>query len=189
MGERLDLGNGHVAAHFRGGWGRPVARWAPDIGAALKPEVDARWRDLVARFGPERAARMADTDRNLYIFPNLVIQDHFAVTIRTFQPLGPDRLEVTSWALAPVDESPEMRSVRLANYLTFWGPAGFATPDDIEALETAQRGFADQEVVWCDVSKGALREGSQDVEGTSADELQLRAFWRRWRSCLEAAGA
>jgi p-cumate 2,3-dioxygenase subunit alpha len=187
LGERLELGNGHVAAHFRGGWGRPVARWAPDIPAPLKPEVEARRRDLDGRFGPERAARMTEIDRNLYIFPNLVVQDHFAVTIRTFQPLGPERLEVTSWALAPVDESIDMRSVRLANYLTFWGPAGFATPDDIEALETAQRGFADREVVWCDVSKGALREGSPDVEATSTDELQLRAFWRHWRTCLEGA--
>lgn len=184
MGARIDLQQGHSAAEFRGGWGRPVAQWAPNFPVALKDEIDVSWQDLVSRYGEERATRIAKIDRNLYIFPNLVILDHSAVTIRTFYPVSPGFMEVTSWSLAPVGESVEMSSARLENYLTFWGPAGFATPDDIEALETAQRGFANSEVPWCDVSKGALREDDPDREKTSLDEMQLRAFWRRWQTSM-----
>ena len=35
-------------------------------------------------------------------------------------------------------ESDEMRKTRLNNFLEFLGPGGYATPDDIEALETCQ---------------------------------------------------
>src|SRR2546421_2682582 len=35
-------------------------------------------------------------------------------------------------------ETPLARQVRLDSFLTFYGPGGFATPDDIEALESVQ---------------------------------------------------
>ena len=61
------------------------------------------------------------------------------------------------------------------------GPDGVAgTPDDVEGLEGCQRGFATvAEQAWSDVSRGMLREA------TSMDELQMRAFWRRWHACIQ----
>ena len=35
---------------------------------------------------------MADVNRNLLIYPNLVINDIMAVTVRTFMPAAPDRM-------------------------------------------------------------------------------------------------
>ena len=46
---------------------------------------------LEARFGPERADRMALMNRNMVVFQNLVLNDIMAITIRTFFPDGPAR--------------------------------------------------------------------------------------------------
>jgi p-cumate 2,3-dioxygenase alpha subunit len=35
-----------------------------------------------------------------------------------------------------------LRQRRFENFISFLGPAGFGTPDDVYALEGCQRGFA-----------------------------------------------
>ena len=104
-----------------------------------------------------------------------------AITVRTFYPVSPDYMEVNAWALAPIDESAEDSALRLDNFLTFLGPGGFATPDDVEMLESCQRGFANREVAWSDISRGMKRE-----HPSITDELQMRAFWRRWNQLMTA---
>jgi hypothetical protein len=88
-------------------------------------------------------------------------------------------VEITAWALAGADESAEDRRVRIDSFLTFLGPGGFGTPDDTELLESCQRAFANKEVMWSDISKGAKREHPRHD-----DELQIRAFWRRWNELM-----
>ncbi|MGW0584701.1 aromatic ring-hydroxylating oxygenase subunit alpha [Streptomyces sp. NPDC002920] len=171
----FDLGNGHGVIEYGAPWGRPIAKWTPVFGEKAKGELSDLRADLISRFGEERGSRMAETNRNLLIFPNLVINDIMAVTVRTFMPAGPGRLEVNAWQLAPVDESPEVRAQRLDNFLTFLGPGGFATPDDLEALESCQQGFRSGGVEWSDISRGMGRRARHD------DEEQIRAFWREWQ--------
>jgi p-cumate 2,3-dioxygenase alpha subunit len=125
---------------------------------------------------------MADTNRNMLIFPNLVVNDIMAVTVRTFMPTAPDRMDVTAWEMAPRAELPQLRQRRLDSFLTFLGPAGFATPDDVEALESCQQGFTSGGVEWNDISRGMARE----PEGN--DEAQMRVFWRRWARQMGSAG-
>jgi p-cumate 2,3-dioxygenase alpha subunit len=177
------LGNGHAVidnVNFRG---RPVAKWIPLYGEAAKPVIEKIKEELVDRLGQERATRVADTNRNLVVFPNLVLNDGSAVTIRTFFPIAPDRMQVTAWALAPVNESDEARAVRLDSFLTFYGPGGFATPDDVEALESVQKGMATfKEVEWSVMSRGMAKEGEQ----LNTDELHLRAFWLRWSELMSS---
>lgn len=180
-GHPKDLGNGHAVIEYGGPWGRPIAKWEPLFGEQAKEEIDSIRADLVARFGQERARRMAETSRNMFIYPNLVINDIMAVTVRTFMPTGPDGMDVTAWQLAPHDELPELRQQRLDSFLTFLGPAGFATPDDVEALESCQQGFNSGGIEWNDVSRGMAREPQ------SGDELQMRVFWRRWREQMAEA--
>jgi p-cumate 2,3-dioxygenase alpha subunit len=180
-GTARDLGGGHGVVEYRGPWGRPIAQWIPMWGDEAKAEIEAIRQSLAARLGDSRAERIALTSRNLLIFPNLVINDIGAITIRTFQPSAPDAMLVDSWALAPAEETEPFLARRLDNYLEFLGPAGFATPDDIEAIESCQRGYAGAaDAVWSDLSKG-MTFASQDWE----DEGQLRAFWRRWREIVE----
>ena len=151
----------------------------PPFGEHRKEHFEKIHKKFEDRFGKERAFRICDVSRNLGVFPNLVINDIMAITIRTFYPVSPDYMEVNAWALAPIEESAEDSALRLDNFLTFLGPGGFATPDDVEMLESCQRGFVNHEVAYSDISRGMKR----DVPSIT-DELQMRAFWRQWNQLM-----
>jgi p-cumate 2,3-dioxygenase alpha subunit len=171
-----DLGNGHAVIEGPAPWGRPVAQWIPAWGEQGKEDIAALRAELEQRLGSERAERLARGNRNLLIFPNLIINDIMAVTVRTFYPVDVDNLAVLGWALAPKGETDVMRKRRLDNFLEFLGPGGFATPDDVEALESCQRGYTGGSAgQWNDISKGMLK----DVPNAD-DEEQMRCFWRAW---------
>jgi len=177
------LGNGHAVVDNVNFRGRPVAKWIPVYGEAARPEIERIRAELVARLGETRAARVADTNRNLLVFPNLVLNDGSSVTIRTFDPVAPDRMRVRAWALGPVEETPAARVVRLDSFLTFYGPGGFATPDDVEALEMVQAGLATwRELPWSVMARGMAKDGEQ----LNTDELHLRAFWQQWNALMGA---
>ncbi len=179
------LGNGHAVIEYYSPWGRPVAQWVPPWGEEAKRDIEDIKARLRARFGDEKAERMATLSRNLLIFPNLVINDVMAITVRTFYPVSPGRMNVSAWALAPKEENAAFRERRLVSFLEFLGPGGLATPDDVEALEMCQRGYKNMEAVaWNDISKGMASEQS----GTN-DEIQMRAFWRQWNALMTAGEA
>jgi p-cumate 2,3-dioxygenase alpha subunit len=182
FGSVHDLGNGHAVAESVGNmpWGRPYARWVPGFGDAARTEIEQIERETLERLGQVRGAMVTRGDRNLLIFPNLVVNDIMAITVRTFYPVAPGRMEINSWALAPVGESASSRDRRLRNYLEFLGPAGFATPDDVEMLEMCQRGYDNAGGnEWNDLSRGMLRD-----KPVKSDEFQMRTFWRRWREMM-----
>ena len=118
-----------------------------------------------------------DSEKSIY--HNLIINNVMVTTIRYIEPVATDQVEVTAWHLVPREESEAMRSIRSDSFLSFLGPGGFATPDDVEALESCQAGLAAREVEWSDISRGMLRPVPH---GT--DELQLRAFWWQWHGHL-----
>jgi phenylpropionate dioxygenase-like ring-hydroxylating dioxygenase large terminal subunit len=182
-----DLGNGHLTTDNPNFRGRPVAKWISVYGEESKADIDAIRSELVKRLGEGRAARVADTNRNLSIFPNLIINDGSSVTVRYFYPLAPDRMRVVAWALGPVEETEAQRARRLHAFLTFYGPGSFATPDDIAALEAAQEGYqAWREVPWNDMSRGMAK--GPDEEQLHTDEGHLRVFWRKWSELMERRG-
>ena len=184
-GSGKDLGNGHLTTDNPNYRGRPVARWISVYGDEAKADIEAIRKELVERLGEHRAARVADTNRNLVVFPNLVINDGSSVTVRNFFPVSADRMRVTAWALGPVEETEAQRARRLHAFLTFYGPGGFATPDDVAALELAQQGFAAyRDVPWSDLSRGMAK--SPNEEQLDTDEGHLRVFWRRWNELMEA---
>src|SRR3546814_10128506 len=105
-----------------------------------------------------------------------------AITVRTFWPTAPDYMEVNAWALAPAEESEWLRKFRLFNFTEVLGPGGFATPDDVEAIEKCQVGYqAAREAQYNDNSRGMLSEGGPAYE----DELQMRCFWNEWDSRIQ----
>ncbi|MEO7403729.1 MAG: aromatic ring-hydroxylating dioxygenase subunit alpha [Burkholderiales bacterium] len=177
-----DLGNGHAVVDNINFRGRPVAKWIPLYGEAAKPEVERIRAELVARLGDQRAARVADTNRNLVVFPNLVLNDGSAVTIRTFFPVSADHMKVRAWAMGPVEETLEARRIRLDSFLTFYGPGGFATPDDVEALESVQKGMATyREIPWSVMTRGIAKTDAQ----LNTDEMHLRTFWIKWNELMQ----
>jgi p-cumate 2,3-dioxygenase subunit alpha len=179
-GRTYALGNGHAVLEYQAPWGRPIAQWVPMFGESGKQEMEAIYGRLVARVGEAKAQRIARRNRNLLVFPNLVINDIMAITIRTFYPVAPGQMMVNGWALAPREESEWARKYRLFNFLEFLGPGGFATPDDVEALESCQNGFANAGWArWSDISKGM-----GNPEPSYDDELQMREFWTRWHALV-----
>lgn len=179
-----DLGNGHAVIEYAAPWGRPIAQWIPAWGDEGKKDLERIMEGLTERFGAERAQRIGTKNRNLLIFPNLVINDIMAVTIRTFYPLAPNYQHINAWALAPTDENAWARKCRLENFLEFLGPGGFATPDDVEALQQCQAGYDNaREAAWNDISKGMGRESP-----SFDDEVQMRAFWTQWNKMLVESG-
>jgi p-cumate 2,3-dioxygenase alpha subunit len=170
----IALGNGHAVTE------KPV-RQTPLSGTAREELAEIR-AQLDEQFGKERAAWIADVDRNLFIFPNLILISMWR-TVRVFYPVTPDYMEVDAWALLPSNESQELRQKRFENFISFLGPAGFGTPDDVSGLEGCQRGFAAmKEVEWSDISRGMGKD-----QPSSIDELQMRAFWRRWHAMMLGA--
>jgi p-cumate 2,3-dioxygenase subunit alpha len=185
-GGGVSLGQGHAVVEREATYGRPVAQWISLWGEQAKVDIDRIYSGLVAKFGQEKAHRIATRSRNLLIFPNLVINDIMSITVRTFQPISEDYMEISVWSLAPKEEigKPAMQR-RLTNFLEFLGPGGFATPDDIEALESCQRAFAAyREAPWNDLSKGF---GAPQSHPT--DEITQRAFWLSWQEHLCGKGA
>jgi p-cumate 2,3-dioxygenase alpha subunit len=175
-GVARNLGNGHALVEYTAPWGRPIASWVPLWGDDGRREIDSVYAELETRVGAERADRIAHHNRNMVIFPNLVINDIMAITVRTFFPTAPDYVEINAWALAPLEESEWLRKYRIFNFTEFLGPGGFATPDDVEAIEKCQQGYAaGGEAQFNDISKGMNR----DIP-LFDDEEQMRCFWREW---------
>lgn len=183
MGLARNLGRGHAAFDAPAPYGRPVARWDPLFGEEARERIELRRRALAGHHGETKAFRMCDTIRNLVIYPTLLVNDGVAVTVRMVEPLGPDATEVTAWALAPEEEADSMIARRLDSFLTFYGPGGFATPDDVEALESCQAGFAAAAVEWSDMSRGMHRQANH------TDEAHMRGFWRQWQCDIAGLGA
>lgn len=179
-----NLGNGHAVGESVGvaGWGRPYARWVPGYGEDAKAEIETLAEEIHTRLGPERGNIVVNGDRNVVIFPNLVINDIMAVTIRTYYPTDAGHMKINSWALAPIGESATSRDRRMRSFVEFLGPAGFATPDDVEMLESAQKAYGAFPDMWNDCSRGMQME-----KPTKTEELQLRTFWRRWRQLMNGS--
>lgn len=180
-----DLGNGHAVIEYGAPWGRPVAKSVPawgEEGERTAAEIRAA---LAARFGVERAHRIAYHNFNLLIFPNFVVNNIMAITLRTFYPESPHEQHVKAWTLAPKEETPAMRKRRLYNFLEFLGPGGFATPDDCEALRLCQLGYRNLAAAgWNDISKGM---GAETL--VTNDEEQMRIFWREWNRRMRGGAA
>jgi p-cumate 2,3-dioxygenase subunit alpha len=169
------LGNGHAVNELAPAAARPIAYWTPMFPLSVKPDIEAKKRQLAERLGTERADRIATTNRALLIFPNLMVIDSMAITIRKIEPIQANTMSITSWALAPIDETPKVRELRLSHYLTFLGPGGFATPDDVEIVESCQAGYANTLGRHSNLSRGMHKAHPE-----TTDELPVRSFWERW---------
>jgi p-cumate 2,3-dioxygenase subunit alpha len=174
-GRGVDLGNGHAAVFGVNPLGTPL------MDEGVRKTSAVRAMQLVDRIGPAHATRMLETTRNTVIFPSMALIDiNFGLLVRTMWPIAPDQTAVTAWQLVSPELDQAAQTYRIENALSFWGPAGLGTPDDVEALEQCQQGYAgEKEVEWNDVSKGMARE-----QPHLTDELQIRTFWRRWNQLM-----
>ena len=182
VGLARSYGHGHASFETTVKAGRPVAQWIPSMGEEIRAEVEAKRQEVIERLGEARAGDVCDLHRNMVIFPNSVINDQQSVLVRSILPIAHNRMLVRAWTLGPSDESERLREIRLQNMLSFLGPGGMATPDDVTMLEAAQRGYEATDVEWNDFSKGFNREEKTEKGGISDwfNELQMRSYWLQW---------
>ena len=188
VGRAKSFGHGHACFETPIRAGRAVAQWIPSMGEEARVAIEAKREEVAGRLGEERARTVCETHRNMVIFPNSVINDQQSVLVRSIVPTAHNRMHVRAWTLAPRDEPRLLREIRLENMLSFLGPGGFATPDDVAMLEAAQRGYEATDVEWNDLSKGFGPE-EQTAKGGETDwanELQMRAYWLEWDRLMTA---
>lgn len=172
--------NGHGADEHQNlaTLGRFAGRWGALFPEALKPAIEANHTRLQQVHGAQRAYRISHVNRSLRLFPNFYILDNCNTTLRSFFPTAVDQVEVTEWVLGAKGESTELRQERLRTHSGLPGPASFVSPDDIDTLESCQRGLVPQ-LEWLDFSRGMKR-----TEPLPTDELQHRGFYRHWHTLL-----
>jgi phenylpropionate dioxygenase-like ring-hydroxylating dioxygenase large terminal subunit len=180
-----DLGDGHGLLVLTGHNGRIGMIWEPRFGEAERIRTEEKRAEMVERLGTERATAIADASRILFVFPNLLLFDLEALTIRQLEPVAPGVTDVRAWQFVENGEPQDVRALRLKTMASFVGPGGLATPDDIEAYEAVQRGviategFEGAELDWSDMSRG-MGDDLAGPRGRSIDEGAMRSFWRHW---------
>jgi hypothetical protein len=122
---------------------------------------------------------------NLLVFPNLSI---IQTQIRVIFPAGvrKTRVEVTPTTLEGVPQA--LNRMRLRSHELFFGPAGFGSPDDLEAFNRTQAGLEAAHSEWLDLSRGRDREQprADRVFGHVSDETHQRGIYRQWRALMTA---
>jgi len=187
-GGAFALGNGHYMLSSNVPTGRPVGYWIEEWGPEIKKEIDATRQRLTDMFGKEKADYICDMQKNAVIFPNLVINDIMALTIRVIEPMSATSMKVNAWCLAPKEESDALKALRLDNFVSFLGPSGFGSPDDGAMLNSAQAAIAGSVTEWTELSKGM-----QDVEdlrvasGLTDDETHMQGYWAQWDLLMRGA--
>src|SRR5262249_45227507 len=116
------------------------------------------------------------------------------LTIRVWQPLGPDKTEIWSWILAPKVASPEYKRRAYRVGMSSFSPTGSFEPDDIAVFGSIARSastvFAEMNQVKLNYQMG-LGDMSDETPivdwagpgvavASNAGEAGLRTFHQSW---------
>jgi len=134
---------------------------------------------------------------NLGIFPNidiLALETMLPTQIRHIRPIAVNRTEVTLHPLLKKGASPEVNFDRLRRYEEFYGPGGFASPDDWEIFSRINNGLQadnedDKENHWVLHLRGLDTEEVDDERGIRTNrggfgEASQRAIYRHWKQVM-----
>lgn len=139
MGESgwYDLGNGHTVMWLT--FPRPENR-----------PIFSRYEALKEKHGEGRARWMVERQRNLVIYPNLLLMEHISTQIRVIQPRSVDKTAVKIYCLGTVGESQQERTLRIRQYEDFYNASGLATPDDLVNFDACHAGYLGGDGEWVD---------------------------------------
>ena len=116
------------------------------------------------------------------LFPSVILQQQVnSVSTRHIQPRGPNAFDFVWTHFGFEDDTEEMTQRRLRQANLF-GPAGFVSADDGEAIECSQEGFAQKP--WHRV---IAELGGTGVENTDhmVTETLIRGMYGYWRKVME----
>ena len=115
------------------------------------------------------------------IFPQLVVQQiHNTLVARQLLAKGPNNFELIFHFFGYVDDTPELRAMRLkqANLV---GPAGYISMEDTEATELVQRGTV-RDGDACSVIE--MSKDQPDQQDTLITESLIRRFWMGYQQLM-----
>lgn len=178
------LGNGHSVAVYNPG----AIDLTQDDGAAIPPRHQALAEQLAKELAPDAVRRVirsiGGVGFNLNLFPNLGLSVSF---LRELRPLAVDRTEVRHIALAMDGGPAAANRARLRIHEHFQGPAGFGSPDDVEAWERIQHGAQAGPDLWVLVNRGLNREAQTEDGYRSShvtDETGMREGYAMWKRMM-----
>ncbi|MEJ5961490.1 Rieske 2Fe-2S domain-containing protein [Pedobacter immunditicola] len=131
-----------------------ILLWTRKINPEVSPVYHQKDR-LIKEFGEEKADFMVNLTRNLGIYPNVFLMDQFSNQVRVIRPISVDETEITIYCIAPKNEDPQQRAVRIRQYEDFFNASGMGTPDDLEEFRACQNGYKGIALAWNDASRGA----------------------------------
>ncbi len=115
------------------------------------------------------------------LFPSMVLQQiHNTLAVRQILPKGVDAFELVFHFFGYVDDSPELRAMRLkqANLV---GPAGYISMEDGEATQLVQHGIVG---AAADTAYDALGGRHADNTDNLLDEALIRSLWQGYRKLM-----
>ncbi|HXG36833.1 MAG TPA: Rieske 2Fe-2S domain-containing protein [Dehalococcoidia bacterium] len=120
---------------------------------------------------------------NMIVFPNLAL---LFAQVRRITPIAVNRTEVTQQPVLLKGVAPEINTRRVREHEDFYGPGGFAAPDDWEMYGRCQKALATGDM-WVILSRGLEYEkvapdGSR--YSTQDDESSQRAVYRQWKRIM-----
>lgn len=192
-GYHVDAGGGH-------GLGIGVQDDGPWVPEELRPELEAH-------LSPSQLA-LLERVKNFHgnVFPNLSflipnvipVGDHMVTgtTIRQWQPLGVDKIEVWSWFLTERNGPEWWKELGRKTYISTFGSSGMFEQDDTENWELQTKGAKAALVVpeGVDFNYGMGRHSQPLSDGEFAgpgtvyagkyNEAAARSFYRKWKSMM-----
>lgn len=154
-----DLGNGHTVMWIT--FPRPENR-----------PIFSRYEELKQKYGEGRAKWMVERQRNVLIYPNLLLMEHISTQIRVIQPRSADETAVKIYCLGTKGESQHERTLRIRQYEDFYNASGLATPDDLVNFDACHAGFIGGDGEWVDGYARGM-ENMVPQPDTAAQEMQI----------------
>jgi nitrite reductase/ring-hydroxylating ferredoxin subunit len=185
----IHCGNGHLV----NAWVQPkedAGPWFAQPVPEIEKYVREHAREIEKRLGPARCRIMSPIAGT--VFPNLSIH-WLTYTIRLWQPRGPGKMEVWSWAVVDRTASPEMReAIRFASIYRF-SPTGVFEQDDmdnwVQVTGAARSVIGQRFPAIYQMNLGQKLWKHPELRGWIAsmwsDSTQLDLYWR-WATLLGA---
>ncbi len=206
VGHSIDLGNGHTCA---------MAAWAGEIAEGPYLALpEAIWPEIERHLTPVQQQVMRPLQTVIgNVFPNLSLMESGShppgewagpeglpisfLSLRQWQPLGPDRIEAWSWLFVDRNAPDEWKATSRACYTREFGPAGIFEQDDVQNWASITQSLRAPHArnLWhhyelapeLNPSTGWLGPGKAYRQEGAFSELAERAFYRRWLAVMEGA--
>jgi len=178
-----DLGNGHSENDLRPEfrkfdepmrWFGTTAERMPDYVAAMRAAHGDAAHQIMVEGGP-----------HVMIFPNLFVAE---IQVFNIQPVSVNECIQYSTAVQ-LKGAGEMNRRMISQSIGSVGPAGMLLADDTEMYERNQRGVEAKLPEWLDISRGLVRERTDEngfTIGAATDEVGMRGFWSHYKELMEA---